>query len=390
MQPKTSVTFDKDHFNRIKRTIRNMAVSKRASALNNFAVFYTPDEVGIQLTNKCNLRCATCFQWNEDGFFNGYSLDEKKEEISLELIKKILDETHEQKSNLYLWGGEPFSYGQWDKLTDLLCDDPRWTVLCTNGVAIRKNIDSILRISKSLALLVSLDGFEEENDSIRGKGVYKKVIDAIDLIVGLKKEGKYLGEISVNCVITEPMIGKLHDFALMMEQKGINTLYICFPWYLPAETSLRMDEFYRENFSWIKSIDDGAPPSWHSYKFRIDRTRYEELKKDVEAINAREWKMRLRFQPALENDEIEDFLDGKEMAAQHRTKCASLFNRMNVVPDGKVTVCKMYPEFEVGDLSVDSVVDIWNGEKINKVRSILNNQLMPVCSKCILLYLHGV
>jgi hypothetical protein len=50
----------------------------------------------------------------------------------------------------------------------------------------------------------------------------------------------------------------------------------------------------------------------------------------------------------------------------------------------------MYPEFEVGDLNVESVKEIWNGRKIKKVRDILNNRLMPVCSKCILLYLHGV
>ena len=384
------MTFDKEHFNRIKRIVRNIAVSRRESIRNNLTVFPIPDEVGIQLTNKCNLRCSTCFQWNEDGFFNDYSVDEKKDELSLALIKKILEETKEQKSNLYLWGGEPFSYSNWDTLTDLLCDDPRWTVVCTNGIAIRKNIDTILNISGSLALLVSLDGFEDENDAIRGKGVYRKVVDAIDLIVNLKKEGKYLGEISVNCVINEHMIGKLYDFTLMMEQKEINTLYLCFPWYLPQETSLRMDDFFRRHFSWLKSIETNAPPSWHSYKFKIDRSRYDTLKKDIDAINARKWNIRFRFQPALEMNEIDDFLDGKEIAAQHRTKCTGLFNRMNVLPNGKVTVCKMYPEFECGDLSVDSVADVWNGEKINRVRRILNDRLMPVCSKCILLYLHGV
>jgi radical SAM protein with 4Fe4S-binding SPASM domain len=391
MQPKTTVEFDREHFNRLKRTIRNMAVSKRESSLKNFSMFFIPDEVGIQLTNKCNLRCATCFQWNEDGFFNDYSTDEKKNEISLDLIQKILDETKEQKSNLYLWGGEPFSYSQWDKLTEILSKDPRWTVLCTNGVAIRKNIDSILRISKSLAMLVSLDGFEQENDAIRGKGVYNKVMDAIELVTSFKKEGKYQGEISINCVITEPMIGKLYDFALMMEQMGINTLYVCFPWYLPEETSSRMDDFFRQNFSWLKTIEDGAPlPSWHSYKFKISNQLRETLKKDLEAINARKWNMRFRFQPALEMDQIDDFLDGMEIPAQCRTKCTGMFNRMNVLPNGKVTVCKMYPEFEVGDLYVDNLIEVWNGEKINRVRGILNDKLMPVCSKCILLYLHGV
>ena len=270
MQPRTEVKFDEAHFNRIKRTIRNMAVSKRESAKKNFTAFPIPDEVGIQLTNKCNLRCKTCFQWNEDGFFNDYSTDEKKEDVPLMIVRKILDETKTQKSNLYLWGGEPLSYGHWDGLIDLLGRDPRWTVLCTNGVAIKDKIESILRISETLALLISLDGFEAENDSIRGRGVFKKVEEAIDTLLELKKEGRYKGEVSVNCVINEPMIGKLYDFALIMEKKRINTLYICFPWYLPQETSDRMDAFFNKNFSWLKNIEPGAARSWHSYKFQID------------------------------------------------------------------------------------------------------------------------
>jgi sulfatase maturation enzyme AslB (radical SAM superfamily) len=389
VQPQTDVIFDGAHFSRIKRTIRNMAVGKRESDKNNLQMFKTPDEVGIQLTNKCNLRCKTCFQWNEEGFFNNYSNDDKNDEIPLDIIKRILEETKENKSNLYLWGGEPLSYGQLDELSYVLEMDPRWTVFCTNGVNIGNKIESIVRISKSLALLISLDGFQEENDVVRGNGVFNKVLSNIETLIQLQKEGKYKGEVSVNCVISEPMIGKLFDFASMMEIKGINTLYLCFPWYLPQKTSEKMDLFFKEHFSWLHNIDKETP-SWHSYKYQLDPKKYLNLITDLTNINNKKWAIRIRYQPALESDEIVDFLTGKEKTAQNRKKCIGLFNRMNVLPNGKVTVCKMYPEFEVGDLNTESVKDIWNGNKFKKVREILNGRLMPVCSKCILLYLHGV
>jgi sulfatase maturation enzyme AslB (radical SAM superfamily) len=390
MQPKTEVKFDKKHFDRIKRTIRNMAVGKRESVKNNFKIFEIPDEVGIQLTNKCNLRCKTCFQWNDDGFFNNYSNEQKNNEIDIDVICRILDETKEQRSNLYLWGGEPLSYGKWEQLSLILEKDPRWTVFCTNGVNINKKIESILRISHSLAMLISVDGFEKENDAVRGAGVYNKVITNIDNLLDLKEKGEFSGEISVNCVISEAMVGKLYDFAIMMEAKGINTLYLCFPWYLPHTTSQRMDSFFKEHFPWLLTFKDDGSASWHSYKYQLNPILYEKLLDDLNKISNRNWNIRIRYQPALEPDEVIDFLSGEEKTAQKRTKCVGLFNRMNVLPNGRVTVCKMFPEFEVGNLNTHSVKDIWNGEEINKIRDVLNNQLMPVCSKCILLYLHGV
>ena len=85
-----------------------------------------------------------------------------------------------------------------------------------------------------------------------------------------------------------------------------------------------------------------------------------------------------------------DFILGEEIPAQNRKHCIGITNRMNVMPDGKVTVCKLFPEFEIGDLSSKSVPDVWNSPDFQKARELISRGLMPVCSKCVLLYLHGV
>jgi len=63
--------------------------------------------------------------------------------------------------------------------------------------------------------------------------------------------------------------------------------------------------------------------------------------------------------------------------------------------NGEVSVsgasCKFFPEFVIGDLWEQSVEDVWQGEAFRRVRTTLRGtSLMPVCSKCILLYLNGV
>nr|WP_269785903.1 SPASM domain-containing protein [Streptomyces antimycoticus] len=59
--------------------------------------------------------------------------------------------------------------------------------------------------------------------------------------------------------------------------------------------------------------------------------------------------------------------------------------------DGNVSPCECFPEFMVVNLYQSSTVDLWQSERFRRVRSILaETGMMPVCSKCALLYLNGV
>jgi radical SAM protein with 4Fe4S-binding SPASM domain len=90
------------------------------------------------------------------------------------------------------------------------------------------------------------------------------------------------------------------------------------------------------------------------------------IKKQMEKINQRVWKIRIRFQPALEIDEVEGFIKDDENTAQNRKRCLALSNRMNVQPSGEVTVCKLFPEFTVGSLKNEGVKELWHNEKFKR------------------------
>lgn len=390
MQPKTSVKFDLKSFERIKRNIKNMSVTYKKRLEDSSYTTEIPEEFGLQLTNKCNLRCKHCFEWNDEGFFHNMNVLAQQNEIDIETVEKIFKETRTAKSNVYLWGGEPLCYSKWDELCSILEKDSRWTVLCTNGILIDKKIDSIIKISKSLAIMVSLDGFEKENDAMRGKGTFKKVIDNIDLLMTLKKKGIFKGEVTVNCVISEAMANKLYEFMEYFEQKGINTVYFCFPWYIPNTIANKMDLYFKNNFSELFTLSDKTPASWHSYTYALNQSILPILKDQIRKINSRVWNIRIRFQPALEINEIDDFIKASEVPAQKKKTCLGISTRLNVLASGEVTICKLFPELIVGDLNKQDVHEIWHCEKFKKFRQIIGCGLMPVCSKCILLYLHGI
>jgi len=389
MQPQTNVRFDNESFNRIKRTIKNMSQCSRQIRQNPCYSTELPEDIGLLLTNRCNLRCKHCFEWNNEGFHWDMKDSERNMELDLGIVEKVMTQTQKVKSNLFLWGGEPLYYNEWDRVASLIEKDPRWTVLCTNGILIEEKMDSILKISSNLAILTSIEGFENENDVIRGKGSFSKVMQGIDLILNFQRKGIFKGKQSVHCTINDGMIGKLYDFLEYFEQKGLDTVYLCFPWYIPAETSCEMDEYFNDNFSWLKNNLDNSRRSWHSYKFRINPDNTNLLIDEMEKINRRHWSIRVRYQPALELGEVCDYILGKELAAQGRKRCLAVSNRMDVLSSGKVSACKLFHEFCVGDLGKQDIREVWNGEPFNKIREVLGKGLMPVCSKCILLYLNG-
>lgn len=144
------------------------------------------EEFHIQwhITNLCNLRCIHCYQ---DCFDSRYELDIKDLiKIADNLLKTM--ENWDTYLFLSLTGGEPLIKPQLWNLLDYLKNQKRILELnlITNGTLIDLYIENILE-SPIKKVFVSLDGISSEtNDYIRGKGVFKKVLDNLLL---LRKKG---------------------------------------------------------------------------------------------------------------------------------------------------------------------------------------------------------
>ncbi|WP_426446099.1 radical SAM protein [Paenibacillus sp. S-38] len=391
MQPNSSVTLDKESFELMKRTMKKMAVPFRERTRNPLYKTPVPESIGIKLTNRCNLRCAHCFQWNEDGYHQNMDKEEQNKDIDIEVIERILAETHETKSRLYLWGGEPMIHRQFDRILELLADDPRETTICTNGLLMDRYMDGILKISPHLELLVAVEGLEAEHDFIRGKGTFHKTMRQIERLVELREQGIYKGRISVHSMISDSMIPKLYELLEYFESLKLDLVILCFPWYISKETSLEMDGYFAEKFSWLRKLEEQHIASWHAFKYQMSAERVHELVGELTRINERVWNIRVRYQPGLDYDEIQQFIRGEAMTSRCATTCLALSTRVDVGPTGDVTACKFFSEFTVGNLKERSLMDIWESQDYERIREIINVEgLTPACSKCSVLYLHGI
>lgn len=389
MKIKTDYKMTRDEFDILKKTIKNSERTIRGRKKDIGYALDKPGYVGLKLTNKCNLRCKHCYQWNEQGYHNNLSSEEQNDELSISLIEDILRDTEDVKSRLYIWGGEPLIYTKFSQLLNMLKTYKREVVICTNAILLDKYKAEICEVSRNMELLIGIEGFAREHNSIRGYGSFERAIANVKEFVKLKREGIYQGKISVHTVMNNDMIGKLYDFLTYMEEIGIDMVMLCFPWYISKECQIKMDEYYQNNFEENRSRSP-VVRSWYSFDFKIEKEKIERLLLELDDICRKKWNIIIKMQPDLEKNEVEDFILGQVQEQVNRKSCLALSNRIDINPDGSVVACKFFSEFVMGNLNEASILEIWGNKEYEHMRRCVNRHLMPVCTKCSELHLHGI
>ncbi|MDW3191295.1 MAG: radical SAM protein [Cytophagales bacterium] len=389
-EPRTNVKFDVESYGRVRRNIKFRAKAKRGRKTDPRFSLDLPDDIGMQINRACNLRCKTCFLWNDQGRYKDLPRDLSQVELEPEYFEKILIETDPAHSNIFMWGTEPLYHSAWDEYSRLLQEHPRWTVVCTNGLLIEKQMETLLPISENLVLDISVDGLAEEHNKIRGKKTFERTMRNIELLRDLQDAGEYKGLVSMHCVLSDELIPRMKEFAEMAEDLRINTLYFGIPWYISPQTANEMDEFFAEKLPFIDLKYEGTKPSWHQYTWHLSPESIPALQEGFQKLCEKTWDIRIRLQPSVQPHELEDYVLGGKMPAQNKTQCLGTSTRLDVLASGDITVCQSFPEFRAGNIKEQGLVEIWKGEKYNQVREVINQGLTPICSKCIILYLNGV
>jgi MoaA/NifB/PqqE/SkfB family radical SAM enzyme len=138
-----------------------------------------PNLLVISPTMKCNLRCYGCYAWQ-------YS---KKNDLPYDVCNRVIDEAND--IGLYFFvitGGEPFC---WDKIYDFLeRHNDSFFQIYTNGQMIDNKAAERLAELGNAVPCISVEGFEKETDERRGKGVWKKIMSAMD---ALRENGVLFG-----------------------------------------------------------------------------------------------------------------------------------------------------------------------------------------------------
>lgn len=313
--------------------------------------YETPMTMTFLITNRCPLNCKHCFnnEFNEEG-----------RELTLEEYE-ILTRKLGNISSALLCGGEPFVRNDFADIVNLLRKNCnlQYCSASTNGIFTDNILSQIEKImlkypNRRFVLNFSLDGFEEEHDLIRGKGVYRHCISTIKKCCLLrdKYSNFQIGIVSTMNTINE---SNLHVFfKYISEEIKPNVISLLLIRQCPRGGE-QLKEIQKNNYDKAKDVlyelfkegkngDYNSPLSFFPFGF------YESISKTLEK-------------------------------GKRNFYCYAGMHGAYIDYDGTVNVCEIMGDKRCSDNPInmgnlrDFEMDfkaLWNSEKAMKVRTFVN------------------
>lgn len=199
-----------------------------------FAKEYGIDPPGfltISPAALCNLKCSGCY---------ANSSSEKKRKLEYKTVSKIIREQKELWGSNFtvISGGEPLLWTDEGKAVFDLAKEHSNTffLMYTNGTLITPEMAQKFAEVGNITPAISVEGFEEETDKRRGKGVHKKIIQALE---NLKNAGVPYG---ISVTITRENVETIMSdnfFDYYLNKQG--ALYCWMFQYMPIGRDVSFD-----------------------------------------------------------------------------------------------------------------------------------------------------
>ncbi len=328
-----------------------------------------PRLISLFVTNKCNLNCPLCL--NAD--FRTKNINAN--DITIEIIKKILPELKRYKPFIYIGGGEPLINTEIFKIINLLSKNKIFTSMATNGLLLHKYVDEIIN-SKLEFISISLDHFEPilHNRSRGGIPVYDKLINGIDRL--LEKRKATPSNIKINTVVNmdnHNSLSKMHDF---IESLNVDEWSIQHPSFITQRASEKISNF--KNRTGIGDYVDGILINGEEH---LEKEQVEALIRELNQLKKKRKKYDTKLSIRPKISDLHAYYRGD--FSSKKSYCSVPFQSLSIgkIENSKVVLCMGY---EIGDLNKgNSLKSIWKSEKAkNMQKSIMKEKVFPPCFRC--------
>jgi hypothetical protein len=331
-----------------------------------------PSKVTMSLTNRCNCACRICGTRQND-------FEERDVNFWLDLIKA----TVYPKIQYVLFGGEPTLYPGLQTLWQQAIDHNLDLVTITNGTNLEGPLTEMF-LASNLRLTLSLDGFKEEHNQIRGN--WSAFDSVMRFLLSAARTPDSFERIAVNCVMQPKNLEYskyLLDFIDFLRRIGVKDirlqhLQICDQRRQKATLSL-----WRTLFGKSETNIPDAQASFAQASFPWpEAVHVARLKEALTELKRRA--ENLYILPALSDADLsryydllnEDFLDVSSY-------CLRPFKNPFVLPDGTISLCPLggfkTPRLKNGD----DFWSVWGSERAQAFRTALIEQgQFPICRHC--------
>ena len=265
------------------------------------------------ITHKCDLHCRHCYDRS------------LRDDVSLEQGLDILDQMRtfcrrqQVGGQVSFSGGNPFLHPDFLQLYRAAHERNLNLAILGNPVS-ESQLEQVLLISRPAFYQVSLEGLQEHNDLIRGRGNFASVLSFLDL---LREKQVYS---MVMLTLTRANLEQVLPLAEILRD--------------------RVDLF---TFNRLAMVGEGAnleTPGPIEYEAFIS-----------EYLQARQHNPAMALKDSLINIKLEQEKQGL-FGGCTGYGCGAAFNFVSLLPDGQVHACRKFPS-SIGDINHQSLADIY-------------------------------
>lgn len=289
------------------------------------------------LSEACNLKCKHCYQENHIPVQLKYNdllniLDQYKE-----LLKKL-----KVKGHINITGGEPLCSPYFFLLLDKFKEDKdlySFSIL-TNGTLINDELAKKISEYNPEYVQVSLEGGKKVNDYVRGKGVYKKVANAIKCLK------KYNIFVSISFTATKLNYKEFPKVVKFAEKYNVDNVW--------SDRFIPFGSEYDDEFLMNKEETLEYLNIMKEERFRLKRKK---SKTNISMYRA------LQFQP------VNDF----------PYSCSAGKSLLTVMENGDLVPCRRMP-IVVGNLLKDNMYKLYKNNKV--LKDLQKDKIPEDCKDC--------
>jgi MoaA/NifB/PqqE/SkfB family radical SAM enzyme len=311
--------------------------------------FFLPKPVyfGLGITTRCNAKCIMCPMWKI----------KSDEEPSIKEIEQIFsDSLLNRIRTVGLSGGEPTLREDLAEIVNRILEvnhSIEWMGIITNGLSpdlLEKELQEILALSilqrlNTFSIQVSIDGYGETNDRIRGVShAFDAAKDTLHLLKNLQNLFPF--KIQILCVVQQWNIESLPELSRFARKLNIPIRYN--PVRKKPENASYFEEILMPNPSQLKKVKEYFNSA---------------LSEDLDLLSLAFWK------------DYFSILEGRK----RRVPCALPYYSLAMGGEGDMFICGVAGDLLYGNFHDESLEKIWYSQEAKQLRKKIRKDRCASC-----------
>jgi len=329
-----------------------------------------PLGVTLRLTMRCNLRCRMCHVVHSQDE-TARRLRETKD-IPLDLARRVIDQLGEVGSYVCLSGGEPLLYRELPAVISHARDRGVVTTMATNGTRLEERAEELVTSGLKVATVSLLGPPDVHNATTCVADAYEGLAKGVQALEAAKTRHNSVTPITIiNCPMTDLNATRLNEVADLVSGWPVAAVNFQHMWFKPAEA------VQQQQAQHAGLLEQGAfAEMGDADEAQVDT---EALADEVGTLLSRDDERPVVVYPELSRREMcQYYLEPATPVGPDNAVCLWLFTMIH--PNGEVSPCE---GFNAGNLNDQTLMEIWNGEKLRRFRRTLRDAgTLPVCRRC--------